>query len=136
MSLAICDTPASVNDAKAVVYRSGMKVEAVLKQVENDWELLGQLIEIFGESAPSLLEEIRRGIAEKDHEKVSRSAHSLRGAARNFHASAVEQPALELEQIAASGSLRDAESLMFSLAAEVAQLQSDLQALLGTRNAL
>ena len=72
---------------------------ALLAQVEDDWELLAELVELFLESSPRLLEEAHAGLARGDWHAVERTAHALKGAMQNIAA----VPAAELEEIRRAG---------------------------------
>jgi CheY-like chemotaxis protein len=65
-------------------------------------EIVGQLIELFVESTPPLLEELREGADSGDGEAVRRAAHKLKGSCQNIGASFMAGLADNLEQAAAA----------------------------------
>lgn len=65
---------------------------------DGDPELLVDLIQMYLEDGPTKLTEIERGLAEQDYERVERAAHSLKGAAGNLGAIAVQQDCEVLQQ--------------------------------------
>jgi two-component system sensor histidine kinase/response regulator len=65
-------------------------------------EIVGQLIELFVESTPPLLVELREGAESGDGEAVRRAAHKLKGSCQNIGASFMAGLADNLEQAAAA----------------------------------
>lgn len=86
----------------------------ILEQLEGNSELLIELVELFSEEAPQLLEAMRKSIRQGDMQGLARSAHSMKGAAGNFLAHGTAAAALQLEDDAKRG---DTESARTSLAA-------------------
>jgi two-component system sensor histidine kinase/response regulator len=65
-------------------------------------EIVGQLIELFVESTPPLLDELREGAESGDGDAVRRAAHKLKGSCQNIGASFMAGLADSLEQAAAA----------------------------------
>jgi two-component system sensor histidine kinase/response regulator len=65
-------------------------------------EIVGQLIELFVESTPPLLDELRAGAESGDGEAVRRAAHKLKGSCQNIGASFMADLASDLEQAASA----------------------------------
>jgi two-component system sensor histidine kinase/response regulator len=65
-------------------------------------DIVGQLIELFVESTPPLLDELREGAESGDGEAVRRAAHKLKGSCQNIGASFMADLADNLEQAAAA----------------------------------
>jgi two-component system sensor histidine kinase/response regulator len=65
-------------------------------------EIVGQLIELFVESTPPLLEELRAGAEIGDAEAVRRAAHKLKGSCQNIGAGFMAKLADGLEHSAAA----------------------------------
>ncbi len=61
-------------------------------------EIVGQLIELFVESTPPLLDELRAGAESGDSEAVRRAAHKLKGSCQNIGAGFMAGLANDLEQ--------------------------------------
>ncbi len=91
---------------------------ALLSQVENDWDLLGELIELFLESSPRLLIEAESGLARGDSQTIERAAHALKGSMQNMGAVRAAQAATDLEEIGRSGDLSHAQESMAKLKQE------------------
>ncbi len=86
---------------------------SLLERVEGDRELLEELIRLFLEEAPRLLDAMRTALQQGDLQMLERSAHSMKGAAVNLLAGVTAGAASQLEQDAKNG---DAESATASLA--------------------
>jgi two-component system, sensor histidine kinase and response regulator len=86
---------------------------SLLERVEGDQELLAEMIHLFREDVPQLLDAMRNALQQGDMKSLERSAHSMKGAAGNLSAYVVVDAALRLEQDAKN---RDAESSRASLA--------------------
>ena len=61
-------------------------------------EIVDQLIELFVESTPPLLDELRAGAESGDGEAVRRAAHKLKGSCQNIGAGFMAKLAADLEQ--------------------------------------
>jgi CheY-like chemotaxis protein len=93
---ALTPTPAD-NPFDALVDEARMRVFRI------DYpDIVGQLIELFVESTPPLLDELRAGAANGDGEAVRRAAHKLKGSCQNIGASFMAGLAGNLEQAAAA----------------------------------
>ncbi|HET6547200.1 MAG TPA: Hpt domain-containing protein, partial [Solirubrobacter sp.] len=61
-------------------------------------EIVPQLIELFVESTPPLLAELREGAERADEDAVRRAAHKLKGSCQNIGAGLMARLAHRLEQ--------------------------------------
>jgi CheY-like chemotaxis protein len=77
---------ALVDEARARVFR------------EDYPEIVDQLIELFEDSTPPLLRELREGVETGDEESVRRAAHKLKGSCQNIGASGMAAQIAELER--------------------------------------
>jgi HPt (histidine-containing phosphotransfer) domain-containing protein len=96
---------------------------SLLERVEGDQELLAEMIHLFREDIPQLLDAMRNALQQGDMTSLERSAHSMKGAAGNLSANVVVDAALRLEHSAKN---RDVESSK----ANLATLQSAVDRLL------
>lgn len=78
----------------------GFDREAALRRLGGREKTLDSLIELFVEECPKLLERMRTAIAAKDHERLARAAHTLKGSASIFGCEQLVTASLALEQIA------------------------------------
>jgi HPt (histidine-containing phosphotransfer) domain-containing protein len=96
--------------------------EAALENVGGDEELLAELVSIFIQEAPLLVDAIRAGIASGDSDQVQDAAHSVKGAISQFAAQLAYDAAYQLEQSAASGDLSGTTEGLAHLEGEIARL--------------
>lgn len=99
----------------------------LLRQLGNDRELLRDIVNLFLESAPPLLSDIKKAVARVDSPSLFEAAHALRGSARNFYAHTVEQAALALEVMAQKGHFLDAENAYRTLEVALDELCCQLR---------
>ena len=87
------EAPAADNPFDALVDEARMRVFRV------DYpEIIDQLIELFVESTPPLLEELREAAERGDGEDVRRTAHKLKGSCQNIGAGFMAKLAHDLEK--------------------------------------
>ena len=86
---------------------------ALLERVEGDQELLAEIINLFVDDAPRLMQALRGALQQGDMAVLERLAHSMKGAASNLSANLTAAAALQLEKNAKD---RDAGAAQASLA--------------------
>ena len=101
----------------------------VLSRVDGDWDLLREVIQIFFEDTPRLIEELRAAIAQRDAKALEHSAHTLKGSIGNFGARTVLETAFALEQMGRRGDFAQAGETCARLEQQLAQLTPLLVAL-------
>jgi HPt (histidine-containing phosphotransfer) domain-containing protein len=114
-----------VHHVKAALGKVSLSVcdlEAALKALEGDRELLARMIRIFLMESPALLEETREAVAREDGRALERSAHTLRGGVANFAATSAYAAATRLESIGQAGD-------WMAAAAAQAQLETEMEKL-------
>jgi two-component system sensor histidine kinase/response regulator len=110
--------------------RSSIKpydLEASLNRLGGDVSLFEALARFFCEDGPQLLSKVCEGIDGEDCETVERSAHSLKGLASNFGASAAVLAAQHMESLGTAGDLNGAKRALPPLEAEVQRLKLALE---------
>jgi HPt (histidine-containing phosphotransfer) domain-containing protein len=86
-------TPPEATEGGALVDEARMRV------FRDDYpEIVDQLVDLFVDSTPPLLEELRDGAGRGDAEAVRRAAHKLKGSCQNIGASWLATLASEIEQ--------------------------------------
>jgi two-component system, sensor histidine kinase and response regulator len=100
-------------------------VEA-LEHVGGDPELLRELIDVFLQDCPRMMEEAREALQAGDVRKLKRAAHSLKGAVGILGGKAAFESALRLETIARQGDLSQAKPAWETLQHALEQLQQTL----------
>jgi HPt (histidine-containing phosphotransfer) domain-containing protein len=103
--------------------------EALLvSRVDSDPQLLRDLVDLFLEECPRLVDEIRVALDRKDAKAVERGAHSLKGCTSNLAAKMASEAALKLERLAHAGDLLHAESVLQELECQLLRLKPALLA--------
>ncbi|HVS38294.1 MAG TPA: Hpt domain-containing protein, partial [Gemmataceae bacterium] len=97
--------------------------------VGGDRELLKSLTEVFFDSYPAQLEQLREAIGRGDAQTVYRLAHTLVGAVGIFGARWAVEAASRLEAMGRRGDLTGAEEAWKRLDAAVARLKPALAAM-------
>ncbi len=78
-------------------------VDAALSRVEGDTELLQEMAQLFLNELDEQVDRIREAAANRDHQMLSESAHSLKGAVANFFAPRAHQAAFTIESLGRAG---------------------------------
>jgi CheY-like chemotaxis protein len=100
----------------------------LMSRVDSDAQLLRDLVNLFVEECPRLVDEIRAALGRKDAKGVERGAHSLKGCTSNLAAQRASDAALKLATLARAGDLLHAESLLHELECELERLKPALLA--------
>jgi two-component system sensor histidine kinase/response regulator len=100
---------------------------ALLDEFNNDRTLFKDIAEMFISDYPPMLVTIRQAIEAKDGPLLGRTAHSLKGMARNFQVDAAADVALRLEGLANQGQFAPARDLCRQLADELAAFEGRLR---------
>lgn len=96
--------------------------------VGGDPSLLRQLIQIFLDNLPDILEKIETSIEGADMDNLRFSAHSLKGMSLNLAAKGVADAALTLEKIGKNRQTESAAPAYARLMEEIDRLKSALDA--------
>ena len=89
--------------------------EAVLLTVSGDVALLRSVVEEAIKEYPMLMQRLDDALAASDAATVSRAAHTIKGSARIFSVTQIEQLAVEIESLAAEGDLERISELVTPL---------------------
>jgi len=73
-------------------------ITLLLKAFDGDWNFLKEVVEVFLDDYPRLLENLRRSCIEDDCDTFMRSAHSLKGMLKNFRVETAAEVAFDLEK--------------------------------------
>ncbi len=98
----------------------------LMSRVDNDPQLLRDLVDLFLEECPRLVDEIRVALDRKDAKTLQRGAHSLKGSTANLAAKMTSEAAFKLERLAQAGDLGDAESVLQELERQLVRLKPAL----------
>ena len=97
-----------------------------LARLGGDPALFLEIVDLFLEDSPQLLDNARQALAHSDLESLERAAHSLKGLSVNFDAEAVACLAATIEQHAREHDLQRVAACFPDLEVELNRLQSSL----------
>jgi HPt (histidine-containing phosphotransfer) domain-containing protein len=100
----------------------------LMSRVDNDPQLLKDLVDLFLEECPHLLDEIKVALDEKDTKGAERGAHSLRGSVANLAAKSATEAALKVERHAKDGDWVQAARGLEELECQLERLKPALNA--------
>jgi PAS domain S-box-containing protein len=98
-----------------------------LTRLEGDELLAGEIIEMFLQECPKLLEGVRQAAAQGNAHLLERAAHALKGSVGDIAASQAFDAARTLEYLARDGKLDGAGAALGSLESSIEQLVGELQ---------
>lgn len=96
--------------------------ERALENADGSEDLLIELAQVFVESSPSMMKDVRAAIDQGNAPALYLAAHNIKGSARIFAAGAVLEEALRLEEMGADADLGAANDSWAILNHEVDQL--------------
>jgi CheY-like chemotaxis protein len=108
---------------------SVMDRSLALARVDGDEALLADLSKLFCEESPKMMAAIQEAVANRDPERIQRSAHSLKGAVATLAAQETFEAALRLERLGRSGDLSHVDKAYGLLEKRVERLRSVLQSI-------
>lgn len=109
---------------------SAYDLSEALERVDGDRELLGELAEIFLDSCPAYLDNIRDALAHNDSQALSFAAHALKGSVGNFVKIGPFETARTLESLSKQSTMEGTSDLFQQLETEMADLQLLLESVL------
>ncbi len=84
--------------------------------------MLARVVEMYRNSAPQLLSDIRKGVEEGDADRTRRAAHTMKSSSANLGAVVVVALCKRLEDEARVGKLADADTLVDQIEEELGQI--------------
>jgi signal transduction histidine kinase/DNA-binding response OmpR family regulator len=106
-----------------------LDLAAVRKRVEGDNELLRELVELFRQDCPRMLDAIGAAVAASDAQQLERAAHVLKGSVSVFGAAEARERAAALEALGRAGDVRGAADEYAALRAACLRLLPALEEL-------
>jgi HPt (histidine-containing phosphotransfer) domain-containing protein len=100
----------------------------LLARVENDHELLSELIGIFNQDFPCLLQSLQRSVVLEDMKNVEATSHALKGMLSGLSVMQAAATASLLEQMGREGKTSGLTDALTLLESQVAQLLPELEA--------
>jgi len=117
------------SDPAASATEPRIDVRFLLRRVEGDRGLMKELISVFLEDTPRLFKELTAAVEKRDHAKIERAAHTLKGAVANFGAKRARELGLELETRGRERDLELADCVLAELQKELAIVEAELSAI-------
>ncbi|MBZ5523924.1 MAG: Hpt domain-containing protein [Acidobacteriia bacterium] len=96
-------------------------------RVNNDMELLRDLLQIFRQEYPGMLQKLGTAIETRNCADIAKYGHKVKGSALQFSAPGAAATASRLEKMGQSGSLEGVTEAYEQLKAEVASLVEELR---------
>jgi HPt (histidine-containing phosphotransfer) domain-containing protein len=107
-----------------------MNVDDALRRLGDDEDLLRDIVQIYLEDSPGIVERIHTAVDKGDASGLQRAAHSLKGLAATLSASEVVDAAARLEHMGASKNLSDVAKAVGEVDQHVNDLNAAAQQLL------
>ncbi len=98
----------------------------LMERLDGDEELLREILEIYVEDVPRLIEKIKKAREQSDAELVNREGHTLKGASANVSAPALRETAYQIEMAGKSGALNGVDALVDRAERDFDELKSVL----------
>ena len=103
------------------------ELAALLEAFNNDGAFFKDVADMFIADYPPMVETVNKAIAEEDGALLSRTAHALKGMARNFQVDGAADAARQLELLADQEQFETAQDLSRRLADELAKFERRLK---------
>jgi len=100
---------------------------SLIEAFDGDWNFFKEVVEIFLDDYPRLLDNLRKSFKEGDCDVFMRSAHSLKGMLKNFRAENAAEVAFDLEKKGQEADLNGVQADIESLAAQIAEVDKTLR---------
>ena len=104
-----------------------MNFPQALTEFDNDPDFLSEVLTGFLQNANGQITTLRKAVADGQAEIVSNEAHAIKGGAANLTADALAKIAADLELVAKTGSLTQADCLIAELEVNLHRLDAFAQ---------
>lgn len=104
-----------------------MDVEDALQRLDHDQDLFREILQIYIEDSPGMLQSIRDAVQNADAALLQRAAHSLKGLTATLSAQQVVAAAYRLEQMGATGNFSEATAAITAMDQQVRDLNQVAQ---------
>ena len=99
----------------------------MLDRLGGDVEFLEDVLEVFLDESPKMMDATRGAVHDGDARRVERSAHTLKGALMNIAAEPAAELAARLETLGREESLDDCPRVLAALETAIAMLERTLR---------
>jgi HPt (histidine-containing phosphotransfer) domain-containing protein len=108
----------------------GFDPQGLLNRVHGDMTLLRELVDLFAAEVPGMLAGIEKAIEQGSPSELQKASHKIKGSMLQFSAHSAAKIALQLENNAQTGLMRESGMLLEKLKKEINVLQQTLRAML------
>ena len=119
------DTPDKKEDASAAI-----DTAMLLKAFDGDWNFFKEVVDVFLDDYPKLIDDLHRAYKETDSNTLMRAAHSLKGMLKNFQAEPASEVAFKLETQGKVGNFDAVAETIEILAGQIAVVDKKLRGIL------
>jgi HPt (histidine-containing phosphotransfer) domain-containing protein len=103
------------------------ELKTLLAAFNNDGDFFKDVADMFISDYPPMVDTVHQAIDKKDRDLLRRTAHALKGMARNFQVDDAADAALQLEQAADREAFDEAHNLSRKLGDELKAFESHLR---------
>ena len=107
-----------------------LNISELLSRVDNDQELLRELVQLFKEECPRLLQSLQDAVSRQEMKAVETTSHSFKGMLANLSATRAASAASHLEEIGRAGKHSQLGEALKAVEFEVGVLLPELDACL------
>ncbi len=107
--------------------RKILNLASTLSRVEGDSPLLAELAAIFLQDYPCLLNEIRDSVARRDHARLERAAHTLKGRLAFFTIDEMRKLALRLETMGREHDWKGAQQILYLIESKMVYVLQEFE---------
>jgi len=112
--------------ADSSVKRAVLGKDVILDRVGGDAELLREIVNLFLQDYPPLVDKIKVALQQSDAQLLEKAAHTLKGSVGNFGAESAVQAAFDLENMGRTGQVAEAPRSLVHLEKELNRLRDEL----------
>ena len=112
-----------------------LNVPELLSRVDNDRELMRELLQLFRDECPRLMQLLEAAVSKQEMRAVETTSHSLKGMLANLSASRAASAASRLEELGRAGKPSQLKGELAVLESEVAVLLLELETCLEVKKA-
>jgi HPt (histidine-containing phosphotransfer) domain-containing protein len=110
-----------------------LNVPELLSRVDNDQELLRELLQLFKDECPRLMQSLEEAVSRQEMKVVETTSHCLKGMLANLSATRAASAASRLEELSRAGKLFELKGALADLQSEVAALRLELETCLDVK---
>jgi CheY-like chemotaxis protein len=120
-------TRKSVDSKQATDVTAAIDKSLLLKAFDGDWSFLEEVVEVFLNDYPRLMDDLHRAQKEGDSDLLMRSGHSLKGMLINFQADSAAEIAFEIEKMGKSENFEEARPKIEELTVRITEVDKILR---------